>query len=247
MASGLSDRGSRKHQEDAWLVAVRDGALLCAICDGMGAAASGRPAADLTIERLRAALEGGSLPETLTLAVEEANRELLGRAEAGRCDPESAQWLGMRTTAEVAVFVRGRAHLAHVGDGRIYRFRDGKLTQLTSDHTLEAEYRRLRPPPPETDIANLPKGVIVRALGMTPAIAVDHDALDTIAGDVFLLCSDGLLARLDDSAMEEVLSRGGSAEALVGALMTSALKSSCARWSHGDNLTVVVHVVEPEE
>jgi len=244
MTTGLSDPGKRRHQEDAWLVASRGGVTLCAVCEGMGAATSGAPAAELTIRTLRAALEVGSLPEALVLVVEDANREIVARSQGVRDEPDMAQWLGMGSTVEVVVFVPGAAHLAHVGDGRIYRFRAGELVKLTSDHTLEAEYQRLRPPNAEHHAAAVPKGVIVRALGMKAELAVDHCEVDALPGDVFLLCSDGLIARLSDEAIGEVLSKARTSDAAAAALMTAAHESECAPWSHDDNFTVVVHVVD---
>lgn len=149
----------------------------------------------------------------------------------------------MGTTAEVVLFSSGRAHLAHVGDGCIYRFHRGKLEPHTSAHSLVNEYRRARPDASEAELARVPKNVIVRALGMREDIEIDRKDVDTLAGDVWLLCSDGLTALLSDEAIESILRRGGASSEIATALLDAARATRCAPGSHKDNITVVVHVV----
>lgn len=104
----------------------------------------------------------------------------------------------------VAVHLDGPAvTLAHVGDSRCYRLRGGALTQLTSDHSLLAEALRHRPDLSEAELAALPKNVITRALGMRPSVKVDVQQLTLEAGDLLLLCSDGLHGMLDDETIAE--------------------------------------------
>ena len=90
-------------------------------------------------------------------------------------------------------------YVAHVGDSRVYRFRDGKLEQLTEDHSLLNDYIKMKRLTPE-EIANFPhKNVIVRALGMKDTVKVDT-RFEPEAGDVYLLCSDGLSGMVTDAA-----------------------------------------------
>src|SRR4030095_7204674 len=138
MTSGSSDHGDRVYQEDAWLVARRAGAVLCAVCDGMGASTSGRPAADPAVAVFLASFDAGRAVDAVLHAISDANREILDRSAAAqhRESGSDIRWHGMGTTADVGMFVNGRAHLAHVGHGRIYRLGAGALELLTTEHTL---------------------------------------------------------------------------------------------------------------
>jgi serine/threonine protein phosphatase PrpC len=246
MASGASDYGDRRHQEDAWMVAERGDATLCVVCDAMGAATSGYPAAELAISTIRAAFDSGAASDVVIAAVGDANRAILARSEAAqrREAGSDIRWYGMGTTAEVAVFVHGRAHLAHVGDGCIYRFRQGRLEPRTLAHTLVNEYRRARPDMSETELAEVPKNIIVRALGMRAELEVDRDEVETLPGDVWLLCSDGLTALVSDEAIASILVRGGAPGVITTALIDAALAVRCAPGEHKDNIAVIVHVVD---
>src|SRR6478752_4082500 len=110
MGAGASDNGNRIYQEDAWVCARRDGAFLCAVCDGMGGGTSGRPAADLAIEFLRERFKAGAPTEEVLREVARASEAILERSEATRRrDPGyDPRWRGMGTTAEVALFVPGQ-------------------------------------------------------------------------------------------------------------------------------------------
>jgi len=246
MASGLSDYGDRAHQEDAWLVAERDGAVLCVVCDGMGAATSGADAAALTLSKLRTAFEDGAPPDVVLAAVSDANMAILRRSDAAqRREPGSdIRWHGMGSTAEVALFVPGHAHLAHVGDGCIYRFRRGRLTARTTAHTLANDYRRMRPEVTATELAAVPKSVIVRALGMRADLEIDRSDVDTLAGDIWLLCSDGLTALVSDEAIATIMTGARCASDITRALIDASLSTRCEPGEHKDNITVVVHIVD---
>jgi protein phosphatase len=146
----------------------------------------------------------------------------------------------MGATIDAALFVAGRAHLAHVGDGCIYRCRQGVLERLTTAHTLANEHRRAKPDITEAELAGLPKHVLVRALGMGPEVEVDRSEADTQPGDIWLLCTDALTARLSDEAIGVILARAGSASALTRAVLDAG---SAASRELADDLTVVTHVV----
>jgi protein phosphatase len=122
-----------------------------------------------------------------------------------------------------------------VGDSRVYRMREGKLEQLTEDHSLLNDYIKMKRLTPE-EIANFPhKNVIVRALGMKDTVKVDTRLEQPRAGDVYLLCSDGLSGPVTDQDMSDVL------------LDTKDLKTAASRLiakgnENGgpDNITVVL-------
>jgi protein phosphatase len=91
--------------------------------------------------------------------------------------------------------------IAHVGDSRCYRIRDGALEQLTGDHSLVAEALRHKPDLSAAELAALPKNMITRALGMRASVKVDVQQVHLEAGDMLLLCSDGLHGMLDDASI----------------------------------------------
>ncbi len=244
MTAGGSDRGDRQDQEDGWLAERHDDVVLCAVCDGMGSMVSGRAAADLALSMLQTALRSGASPTAVLEQLPVANSDILARADRARrrepgCDPG---WLGRGSTAEVAVFTAGSAHLAHVGDGSIYRLRAGKLEELTTPHTLLNEYCRVQPQATEAELQALPANVIVRALGMRDDIEIDRIVMRTCPGDVFLLCSDGVTAYLDEDAIATLLRQREAPSVLVRAVLAAAA-TSCTRNRSRDNATAVIHVV----
>jgi protein phosphatase len=114
----------------------------------------------------------------------------------------------MGTTIVAALFSprRGKLYIAHVGDSRAYRIRDGKIEQITRDHSLINETLLARPDMTEEQLSELPKNVITRALGMQENVAVDLGQFETVRGDLFLLCSDGLSGMVDDGELCEIAS-----------------------------------------
>jgi len=96
-------------------------------------------------------------------------------------------------------------HLAHVGDSRCYRLRAGHLEQLTNDHSLANDVLEMRPDLPNIEAARLPRNVITRALGMSETVRVSVRSHNVAAGDIYLLCSDGLTDVLDDAQIIEAL------------------------------------------
>ena len=142
---------------------------------------------------------------------------------------------GMGTTIVATLFLDDKVVIGHVGDSRVYRWRDGHLTQLTEDHSLLNDYIKMKRLTPE-EIANFPhKNVIVRALGMKDTVKVDTRLEQPRAGDIYLLCSDGLSGPVQDQEMLEIL---------VGAndLKTAASRLIAKGNENGgpDNITVVL-------
>jgi protein phosphatase len=139
----------------------------------------------------------------------EENRLITGIKLANLRIFESAQrearYRGMGTTIVVIAAVREGIIVGHVGDSRVYRIRDSKLEQLTEDHSLLNDYLKMRKLT-EEEIANFPhKNVIVRALGMKEVVKVDARVDQPHAGDIFLLCSDGLSGPVSDPELLRIV------------------------------------------
>lgn len=223
----------RPHNEDALL--VRPDLGLYAVADGMGGHAAGEVASTIavaTIEReAEQAAARGALPyDVVADAVRRANAAILDDA---RQDPARQ---GMGTTASVLVTPDDdRYRIAHVGDSRAYLLRDDALRQITVDHTWVHEQVE-RGALGEEEARRHPfSNVLTRVLGTVDDVRVDLIDGDARPGDVFLLCSDGLTAVLDDMALRVVLSRPDSLDERADALVRAALEGGGP-----DNITVVL-------
>ena len=198
---GESDTGrKRRRNEDNF---VCDPPLF-AVADGMGGAQAGELASLLAANALkeRPDREPGGEAQVVEL-VQEANRRVHQRA----LDDVSAS--GMGTTMTVALFAEedGSVTIGHVGDSRAYRLRDGRLEQLTDDHSLVAELvRRGELSEAEAEV-HPQRSVITRALGTDPDVDVDAFTVPAVPGDVFLLCSDGLTTMVDAEGIAALVLR----------------------------------------
>ncbi|MEM9195704.1 MAG: serine/threonine-protein phosphatase, partial [Myxococcota bacterium] len=140
--------------------------------------------------------------------------------------------------------VHSKVYVAHVGDSRCYRVRDGEITLLTRDHSLLNDYLLVMPDMTQEQKDELPKNVITRALGMQDTVVVDLVPEAPQAGDRYLLCSDGLSGMVSDEEMLEAIAEAGpDIEGAVQRLVDLANRAGGE-----DNITVViVGVTETED
>ncbi|HKE15496.1 MAG TPA: serine/threonine-protein phosphatase, partial [Kofleriaceae bacterium] len=131
--------------------------------------------------------------------------------------------------------------IGHVGDSRVYRYRDGRLTQLTEDHSLINDYIKMKRVTAEEAETWPHKNVIVRALGMKENVAVDVITEAPRVGDCYLMCSDGLSGMLNDAQMAHIIRMSGDLDAAVEALVGSANEEGGT-----DNISVVLARIEPQ-
>ena len=216
----------RKNNEDAYCVRAEDGLFL--VADGMGGHEHGEWASAAIAQAL-GAVPLPSAFEDASLAVADA----LHRANAVIHAEAQSRGMQMGSTA-VALLIRdGRFAVLWVGDSRAYLYRDGELYRISHDHTQVQEMidRGLLLP---EDADGHPMGhVLARAMGVRPAVEVDVIADEIESGDVFLLCSDGLMARVED---EEIAAALAQAEADVRA--QRLVKLTLDRGAP-DNVTVI--------
>jgi PPM family protein phosphatase len=224
-STGLSHPGrKRRRNEDAW---VCDPPLF-AVADGMGGARGGEIASRVAATALGEAVDGSGASRVVAL-IQEANRQVYERAR------EDSGAAGMGTTITVALFENGIVSIGHVGDSRAYLIRDRKVDQLTEDHSLVAELVRTGRLSPEEAETHPQRSVITRAIGTDPDVDVDVFSVEAKPGDLFLICSDGLTAMVDDAAILDVVER------LRDDLDTAAKELIAAANRNGgeDNITVV--------
>jgi len=233
----------REHNEDAFMVDLDSGLFI--VADGMGGHAAGEVASALAVDALRDLLLGDQDPDETRLDRatpddEETIRERLRYAmnqaslRIRRAALETPAHSGMGTTVCVLLVEEDLAHLGHVGDSRIYLLRGGRIQRLTRDHTVvqqEVDAGRLTP-----QLARIVphKNILTQSVGYHGPVEPDTSTRPVRAGDVFVICSDGLTDPLDDDAILRI-SQGCALDQLAETLTQEALDAG-----GDDNITVVV-------
>lgn len=231
---GKSDRGlKRSNNEDAFVIAPELG--LCAVADGMGGAAAGEMASLIFTESALSVFsktKHQSEQERL-----EAVKQAFSFAHERIRDHvgDSPQHEGMGCTAELAVFYNESCLVGHIGDSRTYLFRDGRLKQLTRDHSLvqdQIDSGFIT----ASEAGNHPlRNVIFRAVGVNEGLEVDLLKGRVLPGDVYLLSSDGLTDMVSDSSIKQVLSSSIGLPQKVERLIELAISAGGY-----DNITVIL-------
>jgi PPM family protein phosphatase len=207
-----------------------------AVADGMGGARAGEVASAIAAEAFEGASEAGEAAEAqLARLLREANRRIYDLAVTD----ESHR--GMGTTLTAAKVHDDEVSLAHVGDSRAYRMREGALEQITRDHSLVAELERSGQITPEAAEHHPQRSIITRALGPEPDVEVDTYTLNARDGDLFLLCSDGLTSMVPDDEVAAILRTSASLDEAADALIKAANQSGGK-----DNITVVLFRIGEE-
>jgi protein phosphatase len=233
--TAATDTGrKRRRNEDAYVVAPP----LFAVADGMGGAQAGEVASKLAAAAL-SDTDPGSLSgtERVTSLFQEANRRVYERSAT---DPAVS---GMGTTMTVALVEGNDVVIGHVGDSRAYRLRDGRIEQLTDDHSLVNELMKSGKLSPEEAETHPQRAVITRALGTDPDVDVDAFAVPAQAGDVFLICSDGLTTMVDDDDILALLESNLDDLPKAG----KALVAAANRYGGEDNITVVAFEIAADD
>jgi protein phosphatase len=227
-SASATDPGRKRRQNEDSFVARPP---IFAIADGMGGARAGEIASALAASALKDTTANGGGPALVKELVQEANRRVHERAST---DPSTS---GMGTTMTVAlVEPGGELTFGHVGDSRAYLLRGDRLEQLTDDHSLVAELVRRGELSASDAEVHPQRSVITRALGTDPDVDVDAFTWQPEAGDVYLLCSDGLSDMVAGTTIEEILVRHrGDLDTAAKALVKAA-----NRGGGDDNITAVL-------
>lgn len=246
-AAGLSDVGlQREINEDSFCILPEH--RLFVVADGMGGHRAGDVASQMATHTIATffqatASEDATWPFSFdpNLSVDE-NRLVTGIKLANKkifdASVQHHEVHGMGTTVVGALYSKDqdRVFVAHVGDSRCYRVRDGKITQLTRDHSLVNDYLAVMPDMTEEQKEELPKNVITRALGMQEMVTVDLLPDEPKPGDWYMLCSDGLSGMVPDAEIQRIVNEAGDdPEKAASGLVTKANDNGGE-----DNVTVVV-------
>jgi len=228
----------RQRNEDA--LAVREECGLAILADGMGGYNAGDVASRIAVavigDTLAAALaQGGEPPRVrraarlLEEAIDAANRAVLDKALS---DPACN---GMGTTIVATLFVDGCIVAAHAGDSRLYRWRASNLALLTRDHSVTQDHIDAGLITPEEARVSVNRGLITRALGVAPGMKADIASHRVEAGDMYLLCSDGLSDMVDDHEISTAFATGLPPDRLASGLVDMAnARGGC------DNISVLL-------
>jgi protein phosphatase len=194
--TGTDTGRQRRANEDSLLAS----APLFVVADGMGGAQAGEVASRIAVESFQLGLSDSTAPElALAQLAREANARIHELSQA------NAEQAGMGTTLTAAYVGERDVAIAHVGDSRAYCLRDGQLVRLTDDHSLVDELMRQGRLTPEEAVEHPQRSVITRALGPEGTVEVDTRSFAARAGDVYLLCSDGLTTMLSEEQIAAVL------------------------------------------
>lgn len=220
----------RPINEDRYLV-PEEGDSIVLVADGMGGHKAGEVASETAAQTIRACavkMHGREISiKTALKWVRQANQIIYRMAN------EKPECMGMGTTMTFLYFMDKHALLAHVGDSRCYRIRDGRIMQLTKDHSLVAELVRIGEITPEQARNHPYRNIITRALGTDDDVAVDAQDIPVEENDVYLLCSDGLSNYLEEDELLHAVQNQPS-DALCDHLVQVALDRGGR-----DNITVV--------
>lgn len=239
--SSRSDVGMRRsNNQDSFAVVPatterlwKSRGSLFVVADGMGAHAAGELASQMAatlVPQSYLKRTDQNPPDALRDALLEAHAEIRRRGESDEA------FRDMGTTCDALVLLPEGALVGHVGDSRVYRLRGGVVEQLTFDHSLVWEARRLpNLHPAFQKLTNIPKNIITRSLGPTDSLVVDVEGpLPLRPGDAFLLCSDGLSGQFEDTEIGQILEVFQPEEATETLVNLANLRGG------PDNITVVV-------
>lgn len=219
----LTDVGRvRDHNEDFIDADLQRGIVVLA--DGMGGLNAGEVASSMSVsvvmEELRGFVNGTStlqLDEVTTQARDDGESNLRLESKVVRTTVEKAnsavfhvsqtqpQCRGMGTTIVVSLFHDNKITVAHIGDSRMYCLKDGKLKQVTKDHSFVQELIDKGLYTAEEARNSSQKNVVTRAVGVAPAVEVEINEYDTAVGDIYLFCSDGLSDMVTDENIEKIM------------------------------------------
>ena len=199
---------ARSNNEDS--VALDEAAGLAVLADGMGGYNAGEVASGMLTAFIKAELgrwlqeasasaTDAEVRRAMDICVDNANRAIFNAANS------NPNYAGMGTTLVLSVFRDNRLLVGHVGDSRAYRWRAGRLVQITRDHSLLQEQIDAGLITPEQAAFSSNKNLVTGAVGVEDTVLLETHVHDLQAGDVYLMCSDGLSDMLDDNSIGQLL------------------------------------------
>ncbi|MEG1027099.1 MAG: Stp1/IreP family PP2C-type Ser/Thr phosphatase [Oscillospiraceae bacterium] len=235
---GMTDTGLKRsmNQDVFYAHKFSDDVGFVIVCDGMGGENAGNVASAMAcdivskniIEKEKQILNGENIDQIIVDAISKANVLIYKKAI------EEATYKGMGTTLVLALIVNSIAYIAHIGDSRVYHYKNGNLNQITKDHSRVQELLEQGKINKEEMAVHPEKNVITRAVGVYLTVDIDYITLQIENGSKILLCTDGLTNMLDDAEIEKCLKKS-SAQAICEKLIELANKNGGI-----DNITIAI-------
>jgi len=216
---------ARENNEDS--VAFDEPVRLGVLADGMGGYNAGEVASGMATTFIKSELgrwlaqagrhaNAREVRRAMEICVDNANRSIFNAANS------NPQYSGMGTTLVVGVFQDARLVLGHIGDSRCYRLRGEEFAQITKDHSLLQEQMDAGLITPEQAATSSNKNLVTRALGVEDAVLLEVNEHKVEAGDIYLMCSDGLSDMVDDEGIAKILGADAPLEQKVTQLIDAA-------------------------
>lgn len=233
-----SRQGGRPENQDSCGFIDTARGHLAIICDGMGGGPAGKLASSLAVQRIMAyvnnAPEDEKSSEMLRHAIEHAHQAILEEAA------KKPELKGMGTTAAVLLIGKRTATVAHVGDSRVYQFRNGSKVFRTEDHSWVAEMVRNKSLTEEQARLSSQSNIITRALGGKSEELADVQVLSYEAGDRFMLCTDGIWGMLSEKELIQIAAKTPSLAGAVDSLVVQVDELGRNSGNTHDNLTIAI-------
>lgn len=228
-AAGGSHIGLRKNNEDSYY--INEECKLFVIADGMGGHEHGQLASSMAVEQFMQLVKD-TCPETFSV---EQMENLFDAANKAVYEKQKTLGIDiMGTTLTVAEIEGNHLYAGHVGDSRLYLYRDEELTQLTQDHSYYAEL--LRQGSTDIPLENRQKNVLLRALGPEEKVEGQFFMEDLYQDDILLLCTDGLYNAVSDTELEKIIEQTQDLRCAVDEMIALARSHGAA-----DNITAVLY------
>lgn len=229
---------ARDNNEDA--VAFDPSTRLCILADGMGGYNAGEVASGMAVAFIRSELgrwlaqAGGDanareVRRAMDICVDNANHSVFNAANS------NPQYAGMGTTLVVGVFQADRLVIGHIGDSRCYRLRGQSFQQITKDHSLLQEQLDAGLITPQQALTSVHKNLVTRALGVEDTVLLEVNEHRVEAGDIYLMCSDGLSDMVLDAGIAAILASQGTLAEKADRLVVAANENGGR-----DNISVVL-------
>lgn len=214
------------------------------VCDGMGGHQGGDVASNMAVSHLGHNFEGTDFTDPqlaqkwLNVQLRLENETILNTAD------RFADLNGMGTTVVLAIAFAEKILIAHLGDSRAYLYGDGQFKQITQDHSLVNELVKMGQITKQQARNHPQKNIITETLGVSSTVNPEFDTLEVHAGDVFLLCTDGLTNSLTDPQIQQIL----ATKNLTLQERCNKLINEANRLGGGDNITVcLISYAEKED
>ncbi len=207
---GITDIGKKRenNEDNIYIPEANESLKLFILADGMGGANAGEKASQVAIKVVRDYVRANfikiertkeALEKLLLGAIKKANSEIY------RLSQEHSEYSGMGTTLIVVLIYRGRIHIGHIGDSRVYRIRQNIFRQLTKDHSFVQNLVKQGEITLEEAKNHPQKNVLLKVLGCEEKVAPDIITKGFVKGDIILVCSDGLTNMVDDKYIYETI------------------------------------------